>query len=417
MPSQVSRVVVVGGGAAGFFGAIACAESSRRRLDIRILEGSREVLQKVRISGGGRCNVTHDEDDPRILAQFYPRGSSALIGPLSRWRQSDTVAWFSAHGVELKAEDDGRMFPVSNRSSTVIDCLQEAARGLGISVAKGVAVHGIEAHPGEGFKIATRDKENIFSDAVLIATGGVRNDLARAPVDSIRHAIEPPVPSLFTFRIDDPGLVELAGISVASATISVAGSSLTANGPVLVTHWGLSGPAVLRISAWGARKLEACDYCFELQVDWSGGTESEVSLRSKFSRQRQFHGARSVSRTSILKEVSRRLWGRFVRMAGIPEDTLWSGLSKSQIAALCRLVLGETMQVNGKSMNKEEFVTCGGVALKDIDLTTMQSRRVPGVYFAGEVLDVDGLTGGFNFQSAWSTGRIAGASIAAELSG
>ena len=417
MPSQVSRVVVVGGGAAGFFGAIACAESSRGRLDISILEGSREVLQKVRISGGGRCNVTHDQDDPRAFAQFYPRGSSALIGPLHRWRQSDTVAWFSAHGVELKAEDDGRMFPVSNRSSTVVDCLQQTARGLGISVTTGAAVHGIEAHSGGGFRIATRDQEDILADAVLIATGGVRNNLARAPVESIQHAIEPPVPSLFTFRIDDPELVELAGISVASATMRVSGSGLTANGPVLVTHWGLSGPAVLRISAWGARELEACNYRFKLQVDWSGGTESEASLRSKFSSQRQSHGARRVNRVPILEEVPRRLWGRLVQMAGIPEDILWSGLSKPQIAALCRLVLGETMQVDGKSMNKEEFVTCGGVALQDIDLTTMQSRHVPGIYFAGEVLDVDGLTGGFNFQSAWTTGRIAGESIAKTLPG
>jgi hypothetical protein len=415
MPSKASRVVVVGGGAAGFFGAIACAENSGDRLDIRILEGAREVLQKVRISGGGRCNVTHDQDDPRLLSQFYPRGSSALIGPLSRWRQSDTVTWFSAHGVELHAEDDGRMFPVSNCSSTVTDCLENAASGLGISVARGAAVDGIEFHSDGGFKIVVRDTEDIFCDAVLIATGGVRNALARAPVDLTRHVIEPPVPSLFTFRIDDPGLVGLAGISVGSAIISVPGSSLTSSGPVLVTHWGLSGPAVLRISAWGARELEACGYRFELQVDWSGGTESEVSLRSKFSRQRQSHGARRVTRNSILEGVPRRLWLRLVRMAGIPEDTLWSGLSKPHIGALCRLVLGEAMQVDGKSLNKEEFVTCGGVNLKDIDLTSMQSRRVPGIYFAGEVLDVDGLTGGFNFQSAWTTGRIAGESIANRL--
>ncbi|MCP4848347.1 MAG: aminoacetone oxidase family FAD-binding enzyme [Verrucomicrobiaceae bacterium] len=417
MPSQASRVVVVGGGAAGFFGAIACAESSRDQLEITILEGSSEVLQKVRISGGGRCNVTHDQDDPRIFSQFYPRGSSALIGPLHRWRQSDTVAWFSAHGVDLTAESDGRMFPVTNRSSTVVDCLQQTASNLGITVTTGMGVRGIGIHSGEGFKITTRDKGELSADAVLIATGGVRNNLARAPVDSIQHALEPPVPSLFTFRIDDPELVDLAGISVASATMRVPERGLTVNGPVLITHWGLSGPAVLRMSAWGARELEACGYCFELQVDWSGGSESEASLRSKFSHQRQSHGARRVNNSSILSVVPRRLWGRLVRMAGIPEDILWSGLSKAQITALCRFVLGETMQVDGKSMNKEEFVTCGGVALQDVDLTTMESRRVPGIYFAGEVLDIDGLTGGFNFQSAWTTGRIAGASIAAGLQG
>jgi len=417
MPPQVPRLVVVGGGAAGFFGAIACAEYGRGQCDIRILEGSREVLQKVRISGGGRCNVTHDLDDPQALAQFYPRGSRALIGPLHRWRQRDTVDWFSAHGVELKTESDGRMFPASNCSSTVVDCLKETVGELGISVATGVVVQGIEIHPAGGFRIVIKGGEDIFSETVLVATGGIRNDLARAPVDSIRHIVEPPVPSLFTFRIDDPGLVKLAGVSVTAAVVTVPGTKLTACGPVLVTHWGLSGPAVLRISAWGARELEACDYRFGLQVDWSGGAESEESLRAKFAGQRQSHGRRRVSRHSLLQAVPRRLWARFVSRANIPENALWSELSKSQIASLSGIVLGETLQVEGKSMNKEEFVTCGGVRLKDIDLTTMQSRRVPGIYFAGEVLDVDGLTGGFNFQSAWTTGRIAGESIAAEVLG
>lgn len=417
MPPQVPRLVVVGGGAAGFFGAIACAECGRGQRDIRILEGSREVLQKVRISGGGRCNVTHDLDDPQALAEFYPRGSSALIGPLHRWRQSDTVDWFSAHGVELKTESDGRMFPASNCSSTVVDCLKETAGELGIAVATGVVVQGIEVHPGGGFRIALKGGEDIFAETVLVATGGIRNDVARAPVDSMRHIVESPVPSLFTFRINDPGLVQLAGVSVTAATVSVPGTKLTACGPVLVTHWGLSGPAVLRISAWGARELEACDYRFGLQVDWSGGAESEESLRTKFAGQRQCHGGRRVSRHSLLRAVPRRLWERLVSRAGIPENALWSELSKSQMTSLSGIVLGETMQVEGKSMNKEEFVTCGGVRLKDVDLTTMQSRRVPGIYFAGEVLDIDGLTGGFNFQSAWTTGRIAGESIAAAVPG
>lgn len=417
MPPQVPRLVVVGGGAAGFFGAIACAECGRGQRDIRILEGSREVLQKVRISGGGRCNVTHDLDDPQALAEFYPRGSSALIGPLHRWRQSDTVDWFSAHGVELKTESDGRMFPASNCSSTVVDCLKETAGELGIAVVTGVVVQGIEVHPGGGFRIALKGGEDIFAETVLVATGGIRNDVARAPVDSMRHIVESPVPSLFTFRINDPGLVQLAGVSVTAATVSVPGTKLTACGPVLVTHWGLSGPAVLRISAWGARELEACDYRFGLQVDWSGGAESEESLRAKFAGQRQCHGGRRVSRHSLLRAVPRRLWERLVSRAGIPENALWSELSKSQMTSLSGIVLGETMQVEGKSMNKEEFVTCGGVRLKDVDLTTMQSRRVPGIYFAGEVLDIDGLTGGFNFQSAWTTGRIAGESIAAAVPG
>ena len=415
MLSNSARVVVIGGGAAGFFGAIACAERSGGKLDIRILEGGKNVLQKVRISGGGRCNVTHDEDDPRILSESYPRGRKALIGPLSRWRQSDTVAWFAAHGVELHSEEDGRMFPVSNNSATVVDCLQQAASGLHIAVEKEAAVNKILIHPGGGFRILTGSTEEIFCDAVLIATGGVRNQLARAPVESTQHIVTAPVPSLFTFKINDPELTDLAGISVKLASISVPKTKLSVSGPILVTHWGLSGPAVLKTSSWGARELAACRYRFTIQVDWSGGTESENSLRQKISIQRQSHGARRVMRTSIMEGLPRRLWVRLSGKAGLTKETLWSGISKQEIGSLCRVVLGESMQVDGKSMNKEEFVTCGGVDLDDVDLKTMQSLRLPGVYFAGEVLDVDGLTGGFNFQSAWSTGRIAGEAIAEQL--
>ena len=207
----------------------------------------------------------------------------------------------------------------------------------------------------------------------------------------------------------------MAGISVKLASISVPKTKLSVNGPILVTHWGLSGPAVLKTSSWGARELAACRYRFTIQVDWSGGTESENSLRQKISIQRQSHGARRVMRTSIMEGLPRRLWVRLSGKAGLTEETLWSGISKQEIGSLCRVVLGESMQVDGKSMNKEEFVTCGGVDLDDVDLKTMQSLRLPGVYFAGEVLDVDGLTGGFNFQSAWSTGRIAGEAIAEQL--
>ena len=415
MPPHPARVVVIGGGAAGFFGAIACGERSGGRLDIRILEGGRDVLQKVKISGGGRCNVTHDEDDPRILSEFYPRGRRALIGPLSRWRQSDTVSWFAEHGVELHSEEDGRMFPVSNTSSTVVNCLQEVASSLYITVETGAAVNEVLTHVDRGFKVVTRGMEDICCDAVLIATGGVRNALARAPVESTSHIMAAPVPSLFTFKINEPGLTALAGVSVKSASISVPGGSIAASGPLLVTHWGLSGPAVLKISSWGARELAARHYRFTIKVDWSGGTESEDSLRRKISGHRQSHGARRVIRTSIVDGIPRRLWSRLASKAGITEETLWSSISKQEVGELCHVVLGERMQVDGKSMNKEEFVTCGGVDLKDIDLKTMQSLRFPGVYFAGEVLDIDGLTGGFNFQSAWTTGRIAGEAIAEKL--
>ena len=409
------RLVVIGGGAAGFFAAIACAEHTGDGAEVLILERGREVLGKVKISGGGRCNVTHDLDDPRALAEFYPRGAKSLIGPLSRWRQSDTVAWFSEHGVELKSEEDGRMFPVTNRSETVVDCLLGATRELGIRVHTHAGVAHLSPVDG-GFEVVLEGGEVITADAVLVATGGIRNGSARAPAESAGQAFEAPVPSLFTFKIADPSLTELAGVSVPSARLSVAGSKLRSEGPLLVTHWGLSGPAVLKLSAWGARDLQKGNYQFELIVDWLGGSWATDEVRGRFDEWRRNHGARQVAKRSPFEALPKRLWARFVEMAGIERSATWATLAKTERSVLLGLLTSERLQVAGKSLNKDEFVTCGGVPLRDVDLKTMESRRVPGMYFAGEVLDIDGLTGGFNFQSAWTTGRIAGESIAARLS-
>ena len=410
-----ARVVVIGGGAAGFFGAIACAETAGRALDIVIVERGREVLGKVRISGGGRCNVTHDLDDPRALSECYPRGAKALLGPLHRWRQSDTVAWFEARGVELKTESDGRMFPTTDRASTVIDCLRGAAQELGVRVETGCGVRVVNTRGEGGFEILTEDGNELLADAVLIATGGTRSGSACAPSISTGHELEPAVPSLFTIRIQDPTLTGLAGVSVPEAVVSVAGSKFSARGPLLATHWGLSGPAVLKLSAWGARELEGRGYRFELVVDWLGAGVSEEAVQACFERQRREHGARQVAKRSPFEKLPRRLWARLVSAAGVPAGATWSVLSKAAGAGLCDALRGERLPVTGKSLNKDEFVTCGGVRLQDIDLKTMGSRRVPGLYFAGEVLDIDGLTGGFNFQSAWTTGRIAGEAIAEQL--
>lgn len=402
------RVVVIGGGAAGFFGAIAAAEAGAR--DVVILEKGPDLLTKVRISGGGRCNVTHHCFDPRDLVKGYPRGNRSLIGPFHTWQASDTVEWFAKNGVELKTEDDGRMFPVTDDSRTVIDCLVRVARDLGVTWRTHCGVASVKSLEEGGFRLEIEKGGEIEARCVLIATGGIRSGDARKPVESVGHAMAPPVPSLFTFKIDDPRLEGLQGVSVPDARVKA--GAWEAAGPLLVTHWGLSGPAALKVSAWGARDLADCGYEFELRVNWAGGFDATL-LGEIIAAQRQEHGSRKIMRHSVVEGVTKRLWQRLCGAAGIGEDQTWSTLTKEET----RRVIGELCdgryQVRGKSLNKDEFVTCGGVHLKDVNLKTMESKRTPGVFFAGEVLDIDGITGGFNFQGAWTTGKIAGEAMAA----
>ncbi|MDE0826177.1 MAG: NAD(P)/FAD-dependent oxidoreductase [Akkermansiaceae bacterium] len=397
------RIIVVGGGAAGFFGAISAAEVGAE--EVLILEKGPAVLGKVKISGGGRCNVTHACFDPKELVGNYPRGEKSLIGPLHRWRVEDTVAWFAERGVELKTEGDGRMFPVTDSSQTVIDCLTGAARKLGVEVRTRCGVKEVVKKEGGGFLVRTSEGEELEARCVLMAGGGVRSSDARRPVEELGHVVEPPVPSLFTFHIEDERLAGLPGVSVPEVRVSAA--KISAEGPVLVTHTGLSGPAVLKLSAWGARKLAEGDYRFELAVDWTAG-RGKGNVEEWIASQRQRHGARKVGGRSLVDGVPRRLWERLCGAAGIGPEQTWAALRKEQVQRLCDEITDGRYAVTGKSLNKEEFVTCGGVRLKDVNLKTMESRLVPGLYFAGEVLDVDGVTGGFNFQAAWTTGRIAG---------
>lgn len=402
------RVIVIGGGAAGFFGGISCAESGVE--EVLILEKGPEVLGKVKISGGGRCNVTHACFEVSDLVESYPRGRRNLLGPFHRWQVSDTVDWFESRGVKLKTEADGRIFPVTDDSGSIIDCLTGAARKLGVEWQTKCGVNGVTLREGGGFLIQTGDGEELAAECVLVATGGVRSGAARKPVEDMEHEMAPPVPSLFTFHIEDPRLEGLPGVSVGSAVVRA--GRLSSEGPLLITHWGLSGPAVLKLSALGAREMAGLDYKFDLLVDWSGGEGAE-RVTSLFSEQRQRHGARKVRTRSPLEQFPRRLWDRLCETAGVGADTLWSNLTKEQERALLKELLQGGFAVRGKSLNKEEFVTCGGVHLRDVNLKTMESKLVPGLYFAGEVLDIDGITGGFNFQSAWTTGRIAGEAIAA----
>lgn len=398
--------MIVGGGAAGFFAAIACREANPG-VRVTLLEGTGKVLSKVRISGGGRCNVTHDQPDPALLIAGYPRGSRVLRGPFTRFGPRETVAWFEARGVKLKTEPDGRMFPETDDSETVISCLTRAATEAGVVVRTRAAVIGIEAAP-VGFTVRLRDGSGVRADRVLLATGGAPAGYRMAA--ALGHNIEPPVPSLFTFELADPRLEGLAGVSVPVARIKLDGARDVHEGPLLITHWGLSGPAVLRASAWGARLLHGSDYRHGFTVDYRPElTEQEVGAAL---REAKATGAKRAIVTSGPFDLPQRLWRSLATAAGAGESTRWADASNALLAALTREVHAGRYQMTGKGVFKEEFVTCGGVSLKEVDFTTMESRVRPGLYLAGEVLDMDGVTGGFNFQAAWTTGWLAGQAMA-----
>jgi hypothetical protein len=392
--------VVVGGGAAGVFAAVACAEAGG---DVVVLEKGTHPLAKVRISGGGRCNVTHACFDPRGFAAHYPRGGKALLGPLHRFGPRETEAWFAAHGVRLKTEADGRMFPVTDDSRTIIDCLLSALHAAGARLRTVAAVAGV-ARPGGGeFAVTLAGGETLACSRLLLATGGCRSGGGAALAASLGHAIEPPVPSLFTFEVADPWVHELAGVSVADAAVSVAGTALRERGALLLTHSGLSGPAVLRLSAWGARAFHALDYRFEVVVNWRPDCDG-AALAAALEGRRREHAARLVANAPLAELPA--------AAAGIARETRWADLTRESGRRLLAQISATRLPVTGKSVNKDEFVTCGGVRLAEVDFRTMASRVCPGLHLAGELLDVDGVTGGFNFQAAWTTGWIAGRAMA-----
>jgi hypothetical protein len=389
----MQRVVIVGGGAAGFFAAITCAEA-KSNADVTILEKSAQFLSKVRISGGGRCNVTHACFDARDFATRFPRGEQPLIGPLKRFQAKDAVAWFAARGVKLKTESDGRMFPVTDLSETIIDCLVESAKTAGVKLVTNCGVQRLSKRAEGGFDVALSTGKTDESDRVLLATGGCRTAASGQLAVSLGHTLEPPVPSLFTFHIATPWLHKLAGISVESAEVSIPGAGLRERGPVLVTHTGLSGPAILRLSAWGARELHDRNYQFLLHVNWLPHLDAE-EIASELDARREQQPAKLVVNTPIAP-LPARLWEQLILASGIVEDARWSRLTRAAQHRLIQQLTRTELAVTGKSLNKE------------VDFKTMESRVCPGLYFAGELLDIDGITGGFNFQAAWTTGWIAG---------
>jgi predicted Rossmann fold flavoprotein len=409
-------VVIVGGGAAGFFAAIAAAELGA---EVTVLEKTSRFLEKVRISGGGRCNVTHACFEQREFATRYPRGRRELLGPLQKFSARDTVAWFESRGVKLKTEGDGRMFPVTDSSETIVNCLMEAAQKAGVRCQLNCTAESVVKLADGAFEIAIKEhagpeagapREKIVCDRVLLATGGCRAAAAGQLAVTLGHTLKPPVPSLFTFQIESPWLRELAGVS-SVAEVSVTGAKLRERGPVLVTHWGLSGPAVLRMSAWGARALHDLDYQFSLLVNWLPELNLEKILQ-EFQARRESAGAKLLVNVPLFP-LTARLWEQLVLVAGIARDIRWAALTRAQAQALAQQLTRTEFAVTGKSLNKDEFVTCGGVKLDEVNFKTMESKVCPGLFFAGELLDIDGITGGFNFQAAWTTGFIAGHAMAA----
>jgi predicted Rossmann fold flavoprotein len=402
------RIVVVGGGAAGFFAAITCAEAASGP-SVTLLEKSPHFLSKVRISGGGRCNVTHACFDPRELSAHYPRGGAALVAPFQLFQPQDTVAWFESRGVKLKTEADGRIFPVTDSSRTIIDCLLEAARAARVKLVANCGLERVACCPDGGFDLFLADGATLTSDRLLLATGGCRVPAAGQLAVSLGHTLEPMVPSLFTFHVAAPWLRELAGIS-GPAEVSLPGLGRREIGPVLITHSGLSGPAILRLSAWCARALHELDYKFPLRLNWLPQFDAQT-LTHRLDALRSNQPARLVV-NSPLPPLAARLWHNLVLAAGIPRDTRWAALSSSARHRLVQQLQRTELQVIGKTLNQDEFVTCGGVRLSEINFQTMESRVCPGLYMGGELLDIDGLTGGFNFQAAWTTGWLAGRAMA-----
>ena len=406
--SENKQVFIVGGGAAGFFAAITCAEANPN-LSVTILERGKSVLEKVRISGGGRCNLTHACFQAKPLTKFYPRGEKPLLGPFNQFQCKDTVEWFESRGVKTKVESDGRMFPVTDRSQTVIDCLLGAAQKAGVRVLKSTRVTKISrGSDGSNQWVLTTPGADYRADKLMIATGS--NPKIWALLKEIGHQTIAPVPSLFTFNIKDERIKDLAGLSVSNALVKVTGTKLEANGPLLITHWGLSGPGVLKLSAWGARLLNEKQYNFDLQVNWLGDINyNEAAERLK--KIKEENRLRLVVKYPQF-EIPRRLWQRLTATAGIQEDRKWADLAKKQFNKLVTELTQGTYSVKGKSTFKDEFVTAGGILLKEVNFKTFESKNFPNLFFAGEVLNIDAVTGGFNFQAAWTGGWLAGRAMA-----
>lgn len=403
---MAKHLVVIGGGAAGFFCAVNAAAASEN-LRVTILEKSGKLLSKVKASGGGRCNTTHACFDIAELSRRYPRGQHFVKKAFHWFNPGSTIEWFASRGVELKAEADGRMFPVTDNSQTIVDCLLKEAAKYQVDVQLHSEVK--EITTGPGFRLTLADGKIMEADFVCIATGGYPKSAMFDWLKQTGHFVEEPVPSLFTFNMPGNGITALMGVSVEHVQVKVQGTKLAQEGPLLITHWGVSGPAVLRLSAWGARILSDRQYRFRVVINWLPAY-NEQSLRAEWAALRDEYGGQKTGSKNPFGLPS-RLWLFLLQQSGIDEGMRWADLSSKAQNKLISLLVSHEHEVNGKTTFKEEFVTCGGIRLSEIDPSTMQSRIVPNLFFAGEVMDVDGITGGFNFQHAWTSGWLAANTI------
>ena len=400
MPQEKKTIVIVGGGAAGFFAAVNCAGFNP---DVRviILEKSRNLLSKVKVSGGGRCNVTHACFEPVELVKYYPRGEKELLSPFHQLMTFDVIQWFEERGVALKTEEDGRMFPVTDQSQTIIDCLLQEAEKNNVRINLSSGVKSL-SRENDKWILETDNDQRIYADKVMFAAGS--SPQAWSLLQKLGHTIIEPVPSLFTFNIKDPRIDGLMGLSVPMAEVKILNSAFEAQGPLLITHWGMSGPAVLRLSAWGARWLSEKQYKFNITVNWLAADTADV-LNTLHGFKMQY-ARKQVGNKPFEVEMPQRLWKQLADFLNISHLN-WADLSKTQLNDLARELTAGEFLVNGKSTFKDEFVTCGGVDLKEVDMRTMESKLLKGLFFGGEILNIDAITGGFNFQAAWTTGFIA----------
>lgn len=398
------KVAVIGGGAAGFFSAIS-AKTHNPDAQVTIYEKSDKLLSKVRISGGGRCNVTHHCFKINELVKFYPRGEKALKKAFGMFSPSDTISWFNERGVELKTEADGRMFPVTDSSNTIIDCLMKEVHNLGIGIKKKSAIKTLR-ESGNNLILGFKNGERKEVDKIIVATGGSPRSEGFNWLRISGHNIEEPVPSLFTFNMPDEPITKLMGVVADSVSVKIMGSKLKSEGPLLITHWGMSGPAILKLSSFGARELNEMNYEFKALINWTGEL-SEQGIREVLKGVVEKHGKKRIHNVNPF-ELPGRLWEFLIEKVEVGESMIWQNMGKKNINRMVHILMNDEYSVRGKTTFKEEFVTCGGISLQDVDIKSMQSKKMPNLYFAGEVLDVDGVTGGFNFQAAWTTGFIAG---------
>lgn len=406
--SNPKRLVVIGGGAAGFFCAVNAARMNPQ-LQVILLEKTNKILSKVKVSGGGRCNVTHACFDISEMVRRYPRGANFLKKAFHQFFTSDTIQWFEERGVKLKTEEDGRMFPVTDSSQTIIDCLLREADNYGVQMRMKTEIEAIHFADGK-FNLSVNGGQTISADLVCVASGGYPKSEMFDWLTRTGHTIEEPVPSLFTFNMPGNRVRELPGVSVPDAQVKVVGSKLTSRGPLLITHWGMSGPAILRLSAWGAREFASMNYHFTILVNWLSETR-EQELQEQF-RSLRFELASQKMGNRNPFGLPNRLWQFLLEESGIDTELRWADLPAKEQNRLIKNCCAQEYSVQGKTTFKEEFVTAGGIRLTGIDVQTMQSKIQPGLFFAGEIMDVDGITGGFNFQHAWTSGYIAAKAMA-----